>query len=144
MYLTRVENFRGGSEAWGVAQKICIHEASQSNFEADFRWIFQKIEKIYVFLKIICTTCRTVLIQSALCSPDLGECFRYPEHVSNPRKYFLGGLGAWGGAQKKDVCEASQSNFEADFTEHPPQGSEPPRKFTTRVRDMFWVSKTFT
>ena len=84
MSLTCVEKVLGGSEAWGGAQKTCIHEASQSNFEADFTLIFQKLEKGYVFLNIICTTCRTILIQSALCSPDVGECFRYPEHVSNP------------------------------------------------------------
>ena len=88
MCLIRAENFVGGSEAWEFAQQICIHDTSQSNVEAHFTWIFQKLEKIHAFLKIKCIRCRTVLIQSALCSPDLGECFRYPEHVSNLRRKF--------------------------------------------------------
>ena len=86
MSLTCVEKVLGGSEAWGGAQKTCIHEASQSNFEADFTRIFQKIETFFVFLKIKCVRCRTVLIRGALCSSDPGECFRYPEHVSNLRR----------------------------------------------------------
>ena len=92
MSLTCVEKVLGGSEAWGGAQKTCIHEASQSNFEADFTRIFQKIETFFVFLKIKCVRCRTVLIRGALCFPDLGECFRYPEHVSNLRRKIYGWL----------------------------------------------------
>ena len=41
--------------------------------------------------KIKCLRCRTALIQSALCSPDLGECFTYPEHVPNCYKKFFRG-----------------------------------------------------
>ena len=52
MSLTFVEKILCGSEAWEGAQKTCINEASQSNFEGDFTWIFQKIEIVYVFLKI--------------------------------------------------------------------------------------------
>ena len=32
------------------------------------------------------------LIRSALCSPDLGECFTYPEHAYNSYKIFLEAL----------------------------------------------------
>ena len=42
-------------------------------------------------LKKKCLRRRTVLTQSALCSPDLGECFTYPEHVPKCyRKFFRG------------------------------------------------------
>ena len=34
---------------------------------------------------------RTGLIQNALCSPDLGECFTYPEHVFKLSRKFSGG-----------------------------------------------------
>ena len=54
----------------------------------DFTWIFRKSKIFSVCFKIICTACRTVLIQSALCSPDLGGCFRYSEHVYNMRRNF--------------------------------------------------------
>ena len=47
---------------------------------------------VNTFPKIICIACRTVPIQSALCSPDLGECFRYPQRVCNMRKKFPRGL----------------------------------------------------
>ena len=46
---------------------------------------------VNTFVKIKCLRRRTALIQSALCSPDLGECFTYPEHVFNlSRKFFRG------------------------------------------------------
>ena len=38
---------------------------------------------VNTFVKIKCLRRRTALMQSALCSPDLGECFKYPEHVFN-------------------------------------------------------------
>jgi len=34
---------------------------------------------------------RLALIQSVLCSPDLGECFTYPEHVLNLSRKFSRG-----------------------------------------------------
>ena len=46
-------------------------------------WIFKKLHGAHAFIKINCLRCRTALIQSALCSLDLGECFTYPEHVPN-------------------------------------------------------------
>ena len=100
MSLTCVENFWMALKLGG-AQKTCIHEASQSNFEADFTRIFQKIETFFVFLKIKCVRCRTVLIQSAMCSPDVSGCFKYPDHVSNLRRRISGWLWSLVGVLKK-------------------------------------------
>ena len=44
---------------------------------------------VNTFPKIIWTACRKVLMQSALCSSDLGECFRCPEHDYNIHRNFL-------------------------------------------------------
>ena len=52
-------------------------------------WIFKKMNRVCVSCNIKCLGRRTALIQSALCSPDLGECFTYPEHVPNSYKNFL-------------------------------------------------------
>ena len=65
---------------------------------------------VNTFPKIICTACRTVLIQSALCSPDLGESFRYPQHVCNMRKNFRRGLWSSSVCSKGRVNEAC-SNY---------------------------------
>ena len=40
------------------------------------------------FVKIKCLRRRPALIQSALCFPDLGECFTYPEHVFSLSRKF--------------------------------------------------------
>ena len=44
------------------------------------------------FCKIKCLRRRTILIQTALRSPDPGECFTYPEHVPNSYQTFSRGL----------------------------------------------------
>ena len=49
----------------------------------------KKMNRVCVSCNIKCLGRRTALIQSALCSPDLGECFTYPEHVPNSYKIFL-------------------------------------------------------
>ena len=70
---------------------------------------------VNTFPKIICTTCRTVLIQNALCSPDLGRYSRYPEHVYNMRRNFSRGLWSSRVCSKKGVNEACQRSFEVRF-----------------------------
>ena len=49
-------------------------------------------ELVNTFAKIKCLRRLTVLIQSALCSPDLGECFTYPKHVPKSYQIFSRGL----------------------------------------------------
>ena len=45
----------------------------------------KKLHGVHAFVNIKCLVCRTAFIQSALCSPDLGECFTYPEPTLVPR-----------------------------------------------------------
>ena len=61
---------------------------------------------------------RPALIQSALCSPDLGECFTYPEHVLNLSKKILGALkvktskgleGTWKGKSSLDQPDSTEN-----------------------------------
>ena len=66
---------------------------------------------VNTFPKIICIACRTVPIQSALCSPDLGECFRYPQRVCNMRKKFPRGLWSSSVCSKNGV----KSTFETSL-----------------------------
>ena len=61
--------------------------------------------------KIKCLRRRTVLIQRALCSPDLGECFTYPEHVPNCyRKFFTG-------SQSQKLPEKSRNRVSTNPTQ---------------------------
>ena len=81
----------------------------------DFALIFRKSKKFSVCFKIICNACRTVLIQNALCYPDPGDCFTFPEHVYNMRRNFSRGLWSARVYSQKDVNEESQRSFEGLF-----------------------------
>ena len=80
--------------------------------------IFKKNEKVRVSCNIKCLRRRTVLIQSALCSPDLGECFTYPEHVPNSYKKFSRGLWKKVSAQNMTICQNILTPFWASFFEN--------------------------
>ena len=83
--------------------------------KVDFTWIFRKSKKFSVCFKIICNACRTVLIQSALCYPDPGDCFRYPQHVCNIRRNFSRELWSSRVCSTKGVNGAFKRSFKSWF-----------------------------
>ena len=81
------------------------------------RWdpIFRKILKFHVCFNKKCLSCRTVLNQRALCSPDLEECFTYPEHVHNSHKNFLEVLKATCFHKNIEYSEVILARWDAIF-----------------------------
>ena len=104
-------------ELWSsrVRSKLGFYDKNDRKFEVDFTWIFRKSKRFSVCLNIICTARRAVLIQRVLCSPDLEECFRYPEHVCNMSRKFPRGLWRSRVCSKKGVEKTRRKSFESWF-----------------------------
>jgi len=78
-----------------LTKKIVIFGLGQFSFSVEIQMQRPnrgvKAGDYNTFVKIKCHGRRPALIQIAPCSPDLGECFTYPEHVFNLSRKFSSG-----------------------------------------------------
>ena len=95
-----IENFLEALKVKNFQKTRRIFWAESGWSRLDFQ---KKNQKVRVSCNIKCLRRRTVLIQRALCSPDLGKCFTYPEHVPNCYRNFFRGSQSQKLSQKHKI-----------------------------------------